>query len=134
MTNRNISRNATIDLHSLIRGLSTCLVVLVTLLPSAQFIFAQSAAFPVGLPSRAPGYEHYYRSEQASTVFATRWGYFDGYQDGKHDRELGKDPAPMDQDRFKLVPDHGTHPEIPRATYKNLYRQAYLQGYGYGSK
>jgi len=95
---------------------------------------APSAKFPVGLPPRAPGYDHFYQSEQASTVFATRWGYFDGYQDGKRDRELGKTVAPTDQDRYKLVPDHGYHPEIPRATYKTIYKAAYLRGYGYGSQ
>ena len=97
-------------------------------------LLAQSTAFPVGLPARAPGYEHFYQSEQASTAFATRWGYFDGYQDGKRDRELGKSPAPMDQDRYKLVPDHGYHPNLSRATYKTIYQQAYLRGYGYGSQ
>jgi len=97
-------------------------------------LLAQSTAFPVGLPARAPGYEHFYQSEQGNTVFATRWGYFDGYQDGKRDRELGKSPAPTEQDRYKLVPDHGYHPDMPRATYKTIYRQAYLRGYGYGSQ
>lgn len=101
------------------------------LIPPLQ---AQSSAFPVGLPFRAPGYEHYYHTEQLSSAFATRWGYFDGYRDGKHDRELGKTTNPMDHDRFKLVPDHGTHPDIPRAQYKTIYREAYLHGYEYGSK
>jgi len=89
---------------------------------------------PVGLPARAPGYEHYYSSEEPSTAFATRWGYFDGYQDGKRDREFDKPAAPTEQDRYKTVPDHGLHPNLPRLQYKSLYRSAYLNGYAYGSK
>jgi hypothetical protein len=116
------------------RNLPIVLLLLVPLLLSVRLIVAQSGAFPVGLPSRAPGYERYYQSEQGSSVFATRWGYFDGYRDGKHDRELGKSPAPTDQDRFKLVPDHGTHPEISRTSYRSIYREAYLHGYEYASK
>jgi hypothetical protein len=133
MTDRKISCNAKIDLETRMHSISIAALYFVTLLLFGQMNYAQSA-FPVGLPARAPGYEHYYTSEQASSVFATRWGYFDGYQDGKHDREFGKNPAPMDQDRFKLVPDHGTHPEITRAKYKSLYREAYLHGYDYGLK
>lgn len=134
MFNRKISRNEWSDLLVCAGRLTILLMVLVVHLNSATSMEAQSTAFPVGLPARAPGYEHYYRSEQASSVFATRWGYFDGYQDGKHDRELGRTPSPMEQDRIKVVPDHGVHPEIPRAMYKTIYREAYLHGYEYGSK
>ena len=95
---------------------------------------AQTTAVPVGLPARAPGYDHYYHSEQPSTAFATRWGYSDGYEDGKRDRNFGNNKAAEDQDRYKMVPDHGLHPDIPRARYKTLYRSAYLNGYNYGSK
>jgi hypothetical protein len=114
-----------------LRGLAACLLVICIFALGWPDLFAQSAPLPVGLPARAPGYDHYYRSEQASTVFATRWGYFDGYQGGKHDREFGKEPAPTEQDRYKLVPDHGVHPDLPRAKYKTIYQQAYLQGYAY---
>lgn len=95
---------------------------------------AAHAQMPVGLPARAPGYDRYYHGEQPSTAFATRWGYLDGYQDGKRDRDFGKDPDPENQDRYKTVPDHGLHPDIPRPKYKTLYRAAYLKGYEYGSK
>lgn len=113
--------------------------VYLRLLRGAAFVLAttataQQSSMPVGLPARPPGYEHYFRSEQPSTAFATRWGYFDGYQDGKHDRLVGKPPAPSEQDRYKLVPDHGIHPDLPRAKYKVLYREAYMFGYQYGSK
>jgi hypothetical protein len=33
-----------------------------------------------------------------------------------------------------VVPDHGLHPDIPRARYKTLYRSAYLSGYEYATK
>jgi hypothetical protein len=89
---------------------------------------------PVGLPARAPGYELYYRNEDQNIAFATRWGYYDGWRDGKHDAELSLSKPPIEQDRYKLVPDHGLHPGIPRTTYKSVYRTAYLHGYDYGAK
>ena len=88
----------------------------------------------MGLPARAPGYDLYYSSENHTLAFATRWGYFDGWRDGKHDSELGITKPPTDQDRYKLVPDHGLHPGIPRTEYKTAYRTAYLHGYDHASK
>ena len=88
----------------------------------------------LGLPARAPGYELYYRNEDRSLAFATRWGYFDGWRDGKHDSELGILKPPTDQDRYKLVPDHGLHPGIPRTEYKIAYRTAYLHGFDHACK
>jgi hypothetical protein len=87
-----------------------------------------------GLPARAPGYELYYSREDGNVAFATRWGYFDGWRDGKHDSELGISKPPVDQDRYKLVPDHGLHPGIPRTEYKTAYRTAYLHGYDHACK
>jgi len=87
-----------------------------------------------GLPARAPGYELYYRNEDRTLAFATRWGYFDGWRDGKHDSELAISKLPTDQDRYKLVPDHGLHPGIPRTEYKTAYRTAYLHGYDHATK
>ena len=120
------------------RSFTSCRLKL-RLLHSVVFVIAaaagaQQTSMPVGLPARAPGYERYYSSEQPSAAFATRWGYFDGYQDGKRDRVLGKPPAPEEHDRYKLVPDHGVHPDLPRAKYKTLYREAYMHGFEYGSK
>jgi len=89
---------------------------------------------PVGLPARAPGYELYYRNEDQNMAFATRWGYYDGWRDGKHDIQLSLSKPPTEQDRYKLVPDHGLHPDIPRTAYKAAYRTAYLHGYDYGAK
>jgi len=88
----------------------------------------------VGLPARAPGYELYYRNEDQNMAFATRWGYYDGWRDGKHDSQLSLSKPPTEQDRYKLVPDHGLHPDIPRTAYKAAYRTAYLHGYDYGAK
>lgn len=94
----------------------------------------QPATPAFALPARAPGYELYYSKEDRSIAFATRWGYFDGWRDGKHDSELGITKLPTDQDRYKLVPDHGLHPGIPRTEYKTAYRSAYLHGYDHASK
>lgn len=109
-------------------------VILLLLFGLPIVLPAQSQSLPVGLPARAPGYERYYHEEQPATAFAVRWGYRDGYEDGKRDRELGKGTPGADQDRYKVVPDHGLHPDIPRARYKTLYRSAYLSGYEYATK
>lgn len=97
-------------------------------------LHAQSQGLPVGLPAKAPGYERYFHSEQGATAFATRWGYRDGYEDGRRDMEFNKTSTPDEHDLYKSVPDHGLHPDIPRAKYKALYRSAYLNGYEYASK
>lgn len=88
----------------------------------------------VGLPLSAPGYELYYHGDQGANVYATRWGYYDGWTDGRHDRGLGRPIEPTEQDHYKLAPDHGRHPDLPRDKYKNLYRTAYLHGYEQGSR
>jgi hypothetical protein len=88
----------------------------------------------VGLPFRAPGYELYYHDDSGPAAFANRWGYFDGWTEGRHDRQLGISIDPKELDRYKLAPDHGMHPGLDRERYKSLYRTAYLRGYERGSK
>lgn len=88
----------------------------------------------VGLPSRVPGYELYYHNDSGPAAFANRWGYFDGWTEGRHDRQVGVSVDPKEHDRYKLAPDHGQHPGLDREKYKSLYRTAYLRGYERGSK
>lgn len=109
-------------------------LALACLFVSAQTLMGQADAPTAGLPIRAPGYELYYHNDNETNAFATRWGYYDGWRDGRHDRDLGRPIAPTEQDRYKLAPDHGDHPGISRTTYKGLYRTAYLHGYEQGSK
>ena len=118
----------------LIPGRHAWVMVLFVLCGIPLVLPAQQSGLPVGLPARAPGYEHYYRDEQPATAFASRWGYHDGYEDGKRNKELGTGTQATEQDRYKLVPDHGLHADIPRAKYKTLYRSAYLNGYQYATK
>jgi hypothetical protein len=87
-----------------------------------------------GLPLRAPGYEFYYHNDSGPSAFANRWGYYDGWRDGRHDRQVGLSVDPKDEDKYKLAPDHGQHPGLDRDKYKSLYRTAYLHGYERGSK
>lgn len=107
---------------------SACLLVL-----PARSIAQKDAAIG-GLPLRVPGYELYYHNEQSSDAFATRWGYYDGWTDGRHNRELGQKLKATDEDHYKLAPDHGQHPGLTRDRYKSSYRTAYLHGYEQGSK
>jgi hypothetical protein len=115
-------------------GLAVMIVVSICLCARSSNALAQSEDGAAGLPLSAPGYQLYYHGDQGSNVFATRWGYYDGWTDGRHDRGLGRTIEPTEQDRYKLAPDHGQHPELSRDKYKNLYRTAYLHGYEQGSK
>lgn len=110
------------------------LAAAVLLFLAAGFGSAQSDTGAVALPMRAPGYELYYHNDQPPTAFATRWGYFDGWEDGRHDREFARTIDPADHDRYKLVPDHGQHEGLTRTAYKKLYQTAYLRGYEQGLK
>lgn len=117
-------------------GVVAVIVASLSIACSSSRSLAQSedGAGAVGLPMRAPGYELYYHDDQAPNAFATRWGYYDGWTDGRHDRGLGRPNDANDQDHYKLAPDHGQHPGLSRDKYKNLYRTAYLRGYQQGSK
>ena len=88
----------------------------------------------LGLPIRAPGYELFYHDNSSASAFANRWGYYDGWSEGRHDRQVGVIADATDHDKYKLAPDHGQHPGLDRDTYKSLYRIAYLRGYDRGSK
>lgn len=104
------------------------------LLLATVFITSAVAQVQPNLPVRAPGYEQYYHDDQQPMAFATRWGYYEGWQDGRHDRDVGRPPVPTDQDHYKLAPDHGLHPGLNRDAYKTAYRSAYVKGYLRGVK
>jgi hypothetical protein len=65
---------------------------------------------------------------------ADRWGYHDGWEDGRHDRNHGDTFQPQDKDRYTMPPEHGGHIGITRDQYIKEYRGAYVHGYEHGSR
>ncbi len=84
------------------------------------------------LPPPDPGYGLYYHDGEATANRASRWGYHDGWVDGRKDMETGHSFRPTHDDQFKDAPDHGNHSGMSRQQYKDIYRDAYMHGYERG--
>jgi hypothetical protein len=87
-----------------------------------------------GLPLPDPGYELYYHDNEVSANAATRWGYHDGWEDGRHDRNRGQIVKASTKDHYASAPNHGLHEGMERDSYKRLYREAYVRGYERSSR
>jgi hypothetical protein len=86
------------------------------------------------VPQQDPGYGLYYHDPQAAPNVATRWGYHDGWEDGRRDRNHGDDLRPQDKAHYLTPIDRGTHFGMTRDRYAQAYRVAYLRGYEHGSR
>jgi hypothetical protein len=95
---------------------------------------AQAGPAAEPLPPLDPGYGLYYHDSQGAPNIATRWGYHDGWEDGRHDRNHG-DPLPPQNKPHYLTPiDRGMHSSMTRDQYTSAYRLAYVRGYEHGSR
>jgi hypothetical protein len=95
----------------------------------------QSRANPgTFVPLPDPGYGLYYQDSAGAPNVASRWGYNDGWEDGRHDRNHGDTVQVEEKDKYTIPPDHGSHPGVTRDQYIRIYRQAYRQGYEHGSR
>lgn len=104
----------------------------VALLAPAMNGQSKPAAGPF-VPPPDPGYTLYYHDTGEPNVGA-RWGYHDGWTDGRHDRSRGEDAMAQDKEQYKMPPEHGGHPGITREAYMRIYREAYQKGYQHGSR
>jgi len=86
------------------------------------------------LPSPDPGYSLYYHDSQAAPAFAARWGYHDGWTEGRHDRNHGDTFTVQEKEHFQMPPEHGLHEGMTREQYVRQYREAYSRGYQHGSR
>ena len=87
------------------------------------------------VPAPDPGYGLYYQDSAGAPNVASRWGYNDGWEDGRHDRNHGGTAQEVEEkDRYTIPPDHGSHAGVTRDQYIRVYRQAYLHGYEHGSR
>ena len=86
------------------------------------------------VPLPQPGYGLYYQDSAGAPNVASRWGYNDGWEDGRHDRNHGEAVQVQVKDRYTMPPDHGVHAGMTRDQYIKVYRQAYIHGYEHGSR
>lgn len=110
-------------------------VASVGLLACAAIAIAQSdGATAAMVPPPDPGYGLYFHDTAAAPEFASRWGYHDGWSEGRHDRNHGDTLSPQDKEHFQTPPDHGPHPGMTHEQYAKQYRAAYQHGYEHGSR
>jgi hypothetical protein len=93
---------------------------------------AASAGSYVPLPQ--PGYGLFYQDSAGAPNVASRWGYNDGWEDGRHDRNHGETAKVEDKERYTMPPEHGVHAGMTRDQYIKVYQQAYRHGYEHGSR
>ena len=74
-----------------IAGYLGALLIACAMAASSGGLRAQSEDQPAPsmVPPPDPGYSLYYHDSEASPDFADRWGYHDGWTDGRHDRNHG---------------------------------------------
>lgn len=93
---------------------------------------AAEAPYP---PPPDPGYGLYFHDSQLNPNLAARWGYNDGWEDGRRDRNHGETvDDPTTKSRYTTPPEHSGHPGMTRETFIKQFRAAYLRGYKHGSR
>ncbi|HTA78087.1 MAG TPA: hypothetical protein VK720_01010 [Terracidiphilus sp.] len=107
----------------------------VALLICASAAIAQSdGASSALVPPPDPGYGLYFHDSAAAPEFASRWGYHDGWTEGRHDRNHGDQLSAQEKEHYETPPDHGPHPGMTHEQYVRQYRAAYVHGYEHGSR
>jgi hypothetical protein len=94
----------------------------------------QSKAPAEYVPLPDPGYGLYYHDTQAAPNTATRWGYHDGWIDGRHDRNHGDSDTARQKTHYLTPTEHGLHAGTAHDQYVKAYRDAYVHGYEHGSR
>jgi hypothetical protein len=92
----------------------------------------QASSEYVPLPD--PGYGLYYHDSEDQPNIATRWGYHDGWEDGRRDRNGGESGEAKDKPRYLKPPNHDLEGKLSRDQYQVLYKQSYQRGYEHGAK
>jgi hypothetical protein len=86
------------------------------------------------LPLPQPGYGLFYQDSAGAPNVASRWGYNDGWEDGRRDRNHGETAKVEEKERYMMPPEHGVHAGMTRNQYVTVYRQAYMHGYEHGAR
>ena len=99
-------------------------------LAAAYMAGAQSGISTEKIPLPDPGYGLYYHDAAGVPNVAARWGYHDGWTDGRHDRNHGDADQAQQKDHYLKPPDHG---DAYRALADDPLRQSSDDGGGYNS-
>jgi hypothetical protein len=86
------------------------------------------------VPLADPGYGLYYHDSDDQPSLATRWGYHDGWEDGRRDRNHGDTVEAKDKPHYLRPTNHDLEGRLSRDQYQSLYRQSYQRGYEHGAK
>jgi hypothetical protein len=84
------------------------------------------------LPPPDPGYGLYFHGNDGPLEKPERWGYHDGWIQGRLDRSEGHQQDPKQQGAYIKGLRHGTFGALPEEQYLRVYRSAYLRGYEHG--
>jgi hypothetical protein len=95
---------------------------------------AQAGVAWLHLPAPDPGYGLYYRDTGSSSEVGSRWGYHEGWMEGRHDRDQGDPFPPEEKEHYRNPPPHLLPAGVTREEYVRSYRIAYARGYQHGSR
>jgi hypothetical protein len=84
------------------------------------------------LPPPDPGYRLYFHDDDSPLVKPERWGYHDGWLQGRLDRSEGQQHDPKTEADYIKGQLHGTSGALLESQYLRVYRSAYLRGYEHG--
>jgi hypothetical protein len=84
------------------------------------------------LPPPDPGYGLYFHQSDGALEKPERWGYHDGWMQGRLDRSEGHEQSAKQQAAYTKGLRHGTSGTLPEEQYLRVYRSAYLRGYEHG--
>ena len=118
-----------VSISKLALAATTGAVLLVTSLVPAQ---SRSAGPYVPLPD--PGYSLYFHDTPSSPNIPARWGYHEGWMDGRRDRNKGEIDDSKTKEHYLSPPPHDLETGLTHDSYVKGYRTAYQKGYEHGSR
>ena len=88
------------------------------------------------VPPPHPGYGLHYQDSAGAPNVASRWGYDDGWEDGRwRSQPRRARPRLKEKDRYTMPPNNGSpRAGMTRDQYIKVYRQAYIHCDEHGSR
>jgi hypothetical protein len=102
---------------------------------ASVFSWGQAMSSAYSSIPQDPGYLLYFHDADNAPNLADRWGYHDGWMDGRRSRNLGvTDVVLEEQPKYAAPPEHDRPAGLTRTQYIREYRAAYLHGYAQGTR
>ena len=95
---------------------------------------AQTGAYREPVPHADPGYGLYFHDTDEAPLVASRWGYHEGWAEGRYDRNHAEVRSPEEKEHYKDPPEHERPEGMTRESFTTEYRRAYIKGYEHGSR